>query len=107
VNAWDVYTYDPGFGDHPAVLISHPKRVAYKSTVEVLLCSTHRAGREPDANEVLLDSADGLNWTTLCKCDLIWSVEKADLHSRRGAVSRERRREIVRTIVQCHDWAAL
>jgi len=104
VKAWDIFTYDPGFGHHPAVIISHPKRVANKPTVEVLLCSSQRARRTPDSNEVLLDNADGLNWETLCKCDLIWSAEKADLHTFRGTVTEERRMQIVRTIVRSHGW---
>ncbi len=107
MKAWDIYTYDPGFGDHPAVIIFQPRRAANKPTREVLLCSTQRAGRPPDANEVLLDTADGLNWETLCKCDLIWSVERSALHSLRGSVSQERRKQIVQTIIRCHGWTEL
>jgi mRNA-degrading endonuclease toxin of MazEF toxin-antitoxin module len=107
VNAWDIYTYDPGFGDHPAVIISHPERAANKPTVEILLCSSQRAGRSAKANEVLLDSADGLTWETLCKCDLILAVDKGELHHPRGSVSQERRKQIVQTIIRSHGWTAL
>jgi hypothetical protein len=85
-----------------AVIVSHPKRVSNKPTLEVVLCSTQQAGRAPDSNEVLLDSADGLNWETLCKCDLLWSMEKSALHTFRGTVSGERRKQIIRTIVRSH-----
>ena len=27
--------------------------------------------------EIILDTADGLDWPTLCRCDLIFSVKKA------------------------------
>lgn len=40
--------------------------------------------REPRANEVLLDEADGLDLKTLCRCDLLFTVEKGKLGRRRG-----------------------
>jgi hypothetical protein len=43
----------------------------------------------------------------LCKCDLIYAVEKTLLHTRRGIVTKERRREIVRAIVASHGWTQL
>ena len=107
MNAWDIYTFDPGYGDHPVVIISESHRVANKPLVEILLCSSQRATRAAKSSEVLLDSADGLSWETLCKCDLIMAVEKNDLHTRRGNVTPERRLHIVRTIVSTHGWNAL
>ena len=75
--------------------------------MEIILCSTQRASRAPNAGEVVLDSADGLNWETLCRCDLIYSVDRDLLHTRRGLVTMERRREIVRVIVGCHGWNSI
>ena len=75
--------------------------------MEIILCSSQRASRAPNAGEVLLDSADGLNWKMLCKCDLIYSVERDLLHTRRGLITAERRREIVRVIVACHGWTSV
>ena len=75
--------------------------------MEIILCSTQRASRTPHAGEVVLNSADGLNWETLCKCDLIYSVDRDLLHTRRGLVTAERRREIVRVIVGCHGWNSI
>ena len=75
--------------------------------MEIILCSTQRASRAPNAGEVVLDLADGLNWETLCKCDLIYSVDRDLLHTRRGLVTTERRREIVRVIVGCHGWNSI
>ncbi len=105
MSPWEIWTYDPGFGDHPAVIISHARRVSNKPTVEFLLCSSHPAGRLPLPSEVLLDAADGLDWQTLCKCDLIRADDKARLHTRRGQVSAARRREIVKTIIRAHGWS--
>ena len=107
MNAWEIWTFDPGFGVHPAVIVSAQDRAAKKPLVEIILCSTQRASRAPNAGEVVLDLADGLNWETLCKCDLIYSVARDFLHTRRGLVSAERRREIVRTIVGCHGWNSI
>jgi len=45
---WEIRTYAfPGAGGHPAVIVSHPLRVERKETVEVLLCTTLRAGHHP------------------------------------------------------------
>ena len=107
MNAWEIWTFDPGFGDHPAVVISAPDRAARKPLVEILLCSSQRAARWPNAGEILLDMADGLNWETLCKCDLIYSVGREALHSRRGEVTLQRRREIVRAIIASHAWSQI
>jgi len=75
--------------------------------VEIILCSTQRASRAPNAGEVVLDSADGLNRATLCKCDLIYAVDRDLLHTQRGQVTAERRREIVSVIVGCHGWNSI
>jgi len=107
VNAWEIWTFNPGYGDHPAVIVSAQDRAARKPVVEVLLCSTQRATRQPNAGEVLLDSADGLNWETLCKCDLIYAVERDLLHTWRGLVTNERRRNIIRLIVASHGWSRI
>lgn len=107
MNAWDVYTYDPGFGDHPAVIISAGLRVTNKPSVEILLCSSRPPQRKPAAHEVMLDMADGLDWETLCKCDLIMAIPKENLSAKRGTVCLERRRQIVRAIIASHGWNLL
>jgi mRNA-degrading endonuclease toxin of MazEF toxin-antitoxin module len=104
---WDIHTWEFPEGKHPAVIISHPVRIAAKPTVNVLLCSSQRARREAEVNEVLLDEADGLDWETLCKCDLIYDVPKSDLTDRRGSVSLVRRRQIVARIISSFGWSAV
>ena len=105
MKAWDIYTFDfAGAGPHPAVIVSHPDRVAHAEWVNVLICTTQRAGRPPRENEVRLNGADGLDWETLCRCDLLWLVEKAKLHQRRGVVTRVRRRQIVDKINAAMGW---
>jgi mRNA-degrading endonuclease toxin of MazEF toxin-antitoxin module len=107
MNAWEVWECDLGHGPHPVVLVSHPLRIVNKPVAEVLDCSSQRAARKPDRHEVVLDIEDGMNWETLCKCDCIYAVPKSELKNRRGAVSVERRRAIVRAIIDSHGWNAI
>jgi mRNA-degrading endonuclease toxin of MazEF toxin-antitoxin module len=106
LKAWDIFSYQPeGWPEpHPCVVVSHPERVANKPEVSILMCSSQRAQRQPKPNEVILDESDGLNWPTLCKCDLIHAVLKAALKNRRGHVTGPRRRQIIDTINRSHDW---
>ena len=69
MKAWEIWNCQPdGWNEpHPAVIVSHPLRVANKLEVDVVMCSTRRAQRAPAPHEVLLDEADGLDWPTLCK----------------------------------------
>lgn len=106
MNAWDIHSADLGWGLHPVVIVSHPLRAAHKDFIEILDCSTQRAARPPRTTEVLLDHADGLDWQTLCKCDCIFAVERTEIKTRRGTVSPERRRQIVRAIIASHGWGA-
>ena len=108
MKAWEIWSYQPaGWPEaHPAVIVSGTARVAYKPELNIIMCSTKEATRPPLPNEVILDSADGLNWPTLCKCDLLYLVEKADLKHQRGSVSPDRRRAIIRTMIRSNEWIA-
>ena len=107
MNAWEVYEADLGWGNHPVVVVSHPARAARKEFVEILDCSSQRAQRPALDHEVVLDTADGLDWPTFCKCDCIYAVPRDELTKPRGAVGLERRRQIVRTMIAAHGWNAL
>jgi hypothetical protein len=98
----------PGWPEpHPAVVISHPDRAGRKPDVEVILCSTKRAARPAEPHEFILDQADGLDWPTICKCDLIYAVPRAVLEQgkRRGSVSPNRRGPLLRKVIAAHGWA--
>jgi hypothetical protein len=101
VKAWDIWTGDI-FGPHPVVLISCQARIDAKPEVMVLKCTTMQpgTGRAAKENETLLDEADGMDWKTVCRCDLLFAVPKGALTNRRGSVTFERRREIARKIIQ-------
>ena len=102
MNSWDIFDYDWPWGKHPAVIVSNRLRVHLKQQVVVLSCRTLQPAqrREAKANETILDSEDGMNWPTLCRCDLLWTVEKSALKNQRGMVCEERRRDIARRIIQ-------
>lgn len=89
---------------HPCVIVSHPLRVANKPEINILVCTSQRASRPPQPHEVLLDEADGLDWPTFCKCDLLRDVPKDELHQHRGHVTEARRRQIIATIQRSNDW---
>jgi mRNA-degrading endonuclease toxin of MazEF toxin-antitoxin module len=102
------YWQPPGWNEpHPCVVVSHPDRSARKDPVEVVMCSTKRATRTPEAHEIVLDQADGLDWPTLCKCDLIYAVRVPDLKTQKGRLSEVRRSQLARTIVAAHGWGAV
>src|SRR2546428_13677943 len=105
---WKVWTWNfPGAGDPPAVVLGTDERVRLKPRVSIILCSTQRAMREPGVHEVILDEADGLDWKTLCKCDLVYAVEKGELVNRRGIVTVERRRAIAEPVIRGLGLAGL
>ena len=108
MSPWEVWTWQfPDAGAHPAVILGTLERIELKRRVSVLLCSTQRAIRKPEVHEVILDDADGLDWETLCKCDLVYAVPKSELVRRRGAVSLERRRAIAERVIRGLGLAGL
>ena len=106
MKAWDIYSFKPPNWPqpHPAVIVSHPDRVANKPEVTIVMCSSKPATRSAKPNEVILDANDGLQWPTLCKCDLLYTVPKAALAHLRGSVTPERRKQIVATINRSNGW---
>ena len=105
---WDIYTWKfPDAEAHPAVVLGTETRLANKPRVNVLFCSSKRATRKAEALEVLLDSADGLDWETLCKCDLVFAVPKEQLSSKRGTVTPEHRRQIAERVIRGLGLAGL
>lgn len=105
---WEIWTCDfDEAGPHPAVIVSHPDRVARAPLVNVLIGSSKKAGRPARENEVVLNGADGLDWDTLVKCDLMYLVEKGRLFRRRGIVCVARRRVLVQRINACFGFTLL
>ena len=99
---WDTYQWEFPHGEHPCIIISPDEtcRNPDIKRVNVIGCSTHRAGRSPLAHEILLDTADGMEWSTLARCDLIYIALKTELKKRRGSVTLERRRALGRLLIR-------
>lgn len=108
MKTFDIFSWQPPGWDkpHPAVVVSHPDRADRKSPVEVIMGSSVRAGRKAESHEFILDTADGLDWPTLIKCDVIYAVPRELLKDRRGEVSADRRGPLLRTVLAAHGWAA-
>ena len=104
---WQIWTWAFAFGEHPAVIVSNAERVRLKDEVVILSCSSHKAARAPKLFEVVLDESDGMDWATLCRCDLLYTVPKEQLVSRRGEVSQERRRAIAERVIRSLAFANL
>jgi mRNA-degrading endonuclease toxin of MazEF toxin-antitoxin module len=84
----------PDKGEHPVVLISHPDICARSAVINVLFCTSQRQDRKPYPYEIMLNSAEGLDWETLCDCSTMYAIRSDQLFGRRGRVSLERRRAI-------------
>lgn len=92
---FDVWRFNfPEKGEHPVVLISHPDICARAAVVNVLYCTSQRQSRKPHPHEVMLNSADGLDWETFCDCATMYAVRSDQLLHRAGRVSLEGRRAI-------------
>ena len=91
---WDIYEWAFPHGVHPAIILSPPDRCLHGQTVNVFGCSSQRATRLPRAEEIILDEADGLDWQTLCRLDVIWLAPKSELKRQRGSLTFERRRQL-------------
>ena len=107
MNVFEIYMWHPPNWPepHPTVIVSHPDRAVRKDWVEVLVCASQRAGRQANATEIVLDQADGLDWPTLCKYDLIYAVPRDELQPRKGQVTDARQSHLVRTMIAAHGWA--
>jgi mRNA-degrading endonuclease toxin of MazEF toxin-antitoxin module len=109
VNQFDIFYWKPPAWKkaHPAVVVSHADRAARRPQVDVIPCTTQRAQRRAEAHEIILDEADGLDWPTLCKCDLIYAAVRSDLTQHKGHVTEARQAPLVRTMIAAHGWAAV
>jgi hypothetical protein len=54
-----------------------------------------------------LGEADGLDWPTPCKCDLIYAAVRSDLTQHKGHVTEARQAPLMRTMIAAHGWAAV
>ena len=99
---FDIFSWQPsGWPEpHPCVIVSHPDRAGRKTPVEVIMCSSKRATRKAEPDEIILDEADGLDWKTMVRCDRIHLLPKERFDNQKGNVTDERRHLIARKIIE-------
>ena len=68
--------------------------------VNALICTSAKLNREAKKNEVLLNAADGLDWKTAVRCDVVYLLPKAEFQERRGKVTAQRRVAIARKMAE-------
>jgi hypothetical protein len=103
VKQWEIweFPFPTASAPHMFVILS-PTRLcedANFESVNGLLCTTVRPlGRAVKPHEVFLDAADGLDWLTSARCNIIFHFAKSAAGARRGSVGVLRRREIARRL---------
>ena len=103
VRQWDIYLFPfQEAQPHPAVIISNDERCLNDALehVNVLICTSAKLNREPKKNEVILNGADGLDWKTAVRCDVIYLLPKVEFRELRGRVTAPRRIVIARKIAE-------
>ena len=87
---------------HPAVIVSNDERCLNDDLdyVNALICTSAKVNREAKRNEVILNGADGLDWKTAVRCDVIYLLAKAEFKEQRGKVTPPRRVAIARKIAE-------
>jgi mRNA-degrading endonuclease toxin of MazEF toxin-antitoxin module len=103
VRQWEIYLFPfEKEKPHPAVIISNDERCLNDDLeyVNALICTSAKVNREPKKHEAILNSADGLDWKTAVRCDVIYLLPKAEFKERRGKVTAARRIAIARKIAE-------
>ena len=98
---WDIFLFPFSVEQtHPAVIISPDERSLNPDlgNVNALIRTTVRLNRLPKPYEAALDEADGLDWKTAVRCDVVHLLSKNEFLERRGRVSAQRRVEIARKL---------
>ena len=100
---WEIYLFPfEQEKPHPAVIISNDERCLNNDLeyVNALICTSAKLNREAKKNEVLLNAADGLDWKTAVRCDVVYLLPKAEFEERRGKVTAQRRVAIARKMAE-------
>lgn len=90
--------------EHPAVVISNDEHCDDPRVrrVNLLYGTKISAGNPARAHQVLLNSAEGLEFLTAVDCSYFYTVEKDAILATVGAVGPERRRALKRTIIAAY-----
>jgi mRNA-degrading endonuclease toxin of MazEF toxin-antitoxin module len=103
VRQWEIYLFPfEKEKPHPAVIISNDERCLNGDLdyVNALICTSAKVSREAKKNEVILNGADGLDWKTAVRCDVIYLLPKVEFKEHRGKVTPARRLAVARKIAE-------
>jgi mRNA-degrading endonuclease toxin of MazEF toxin-antitoxin module len=103
VRQWEIYLFPfEKEKPHPAVIISNDERCLNGDLeyVNALICTSAKLNREAKKNEVILNGADGLEWKSAARCDVIYLLPKTEFKELRGKVTVPRRVAIARKIAE-------
>ena len=97
---WDIVLYSfENEQPHPVVILTPDERLARPvGAINGLMCVSLRAARPLREWEVMLNSADGLDWQTACRCDFVYALDRGSFREQRGRVSRTRQAAIARRV---------
>jgi len=100
LNRWDIVfapAHEKDTAGHPAVVLSPPDILSdpRQSRINVLVGTKKQPAETVKSHQVVLNGADGLEFSTLLNCALIYQVKKSSIlrsagmvtHGRRGAVA--------------------
>jgi hypothetical protein len=101
IQQWEIWKGRvPGFTpDHWFVILTGQQRLKndHYRKVNGLACFTLVG--PPKATDIVLNSAEGFDHKTVCQCDFIYILAKAELYSKIGMVGLERQRIIIESRV--------
>jgi mRNA-degrading endonuclease toxin of MazEF toxin-antitoxin module len=87
--------------EHYVVILTPDELIARRMRVNVLFGTGKQPAEKIVAGQVLLDEADGLERQTIIECAFFPVIRLEQITVRTGAVTRERRQVILRTIAAC------
>ncbi len=104
---WDIFLFPfTEAGPHPAVILSADEKCQGSAKmVNALICKSLRPSAPALPIEVVLDQADGLEWPTVVRCDVVHYLAKQRFGARLGCVSIPRRRAIAKCLISCFRLA--
>ena len=96
LHRWDIVfvpAHETDAVGHPAVVLSPPDILSdpRQGRINVLVGTKKQPAETVKAHQVILNGADGLEFSTLVNCALIYQVRKASIVRTAGAVSHGRR----------------
>lgn len=96
LHRWDVVfvpAHDKDAAGHPAVVLSPPDLLddSRQGRINVLVGTKKQPAETVKAHQVVLNGADGVEFSTLINCALVYQVRKASILRTAGAVSHARR----------------